>query len=194
MIRELILVSADLKATPWFATGSAPRPELPAGLTLTEARDAAAFPLEPVAPDLARARLKEGDRCITAQDAGGKIIGQMWLAQKPRRLEWIGCDVPPAADSVLLYNAWVEPAQRGRGVHWAMASRACEIAVGMGLPKISAGLDRHEFQPFAHKYAEMGLAVIVPTASLWCMPSTGWKVTLKPPRLLVDLSKGLACA
>ena len=34
MIRELILVSADLAATAWFATGLAPGPKVPPHLVL----------------------------------------------------------------------------------------------------------------------------------------------------------------
>lgn len=157
-------------------------------------KNAGLFSGEPLSADTARLRLADGDRCVAVRDVVGKIVDQLWLTQKPRHLDWIGCEVAPLASSALFYNAWVDPAQRGRNVHWAMASQACAQALAMGFTKISAGLDRHEYQPFAHKYAEMGLAIITPYASLWCMPATGWNVTCNPPRILVDLSKGLVCA
>lgn len=193
MIRELILVGADLKTTHWFAAGAPPRVELPTDLLLCVIeKDASLFSGEPVSAETARTRLAEGDRCIAVRDSIGKIVGQIWLSRKSRHIDWIGCEVAPHPGAALLYNAWVDPAQRGRNVHWAMAAQACAEAVAMGFTKVCAGLDRHEYQPFAEKYAEMKLAVIVPYASLWCMRALGWHVALKPPRLLVDFAKSKA--
>jgi hypothetical protein len=195
MIRELVLVGADLKATRWFPAGAPPRVELPAGLILCVVeKDASLFTGEPIPTDVAAARLEDGDRCVAVREGSGKIVGQLWLSKHPRHLDWIGCTVAPREGTALLYNAWVDPAHRGRGVHWAMASQACAEAVALGFSKISAGVDRHEYQPFAQKYAEMGLAVITPYAALWCLRAVGWHATLKPPRLLVELSKDLVCA
>ena len=197
MIRELVLVAADLSACPWFALGTPPRAELAADLTVQTIADPAAaerFAGSPLPPGEARTRLTEGDRCVVVADTAGKLVSQLWLSKAARHLDWIGCAVAPQDGALLLYNAWVDPAQRGRGAHWAMARQACAETVAMGFTKISAGVERHEFQPFAHKYAEMGLAVIVPYASLWCWPAVALRVTLRPPRLLVDFSKSLTCA
>ena len=197
MIRELIVVTADLTATPWFASGTAPRPTLAPDLTLrtiTETHDAARFAGDPVNADVAEARLAAGDCCIAVEHSTGMLAAQLWLTTQARHLDWIGCAVAPEPDTVLLYNAWVDPAHRGRDSHWAMAGLACETVAKMGFGKISAGVERHEFEPFARKYADMGLAVIVPVASLWCLRSKGWHVRLRPPRILRDFSASLSCA
>lgn len=186
MIRELVLVAADLKAAPWHAGGAAPRPPTPPEISFrTDMTDTAVFAGGPVSADTARRRFAGGDRCVMACESA-KLVGQLWLSREPRHIDWIGCDVAPAPGHVLLYNAWVAPAWRGRNVHWAMASIACETALGMAADAITAGVERGEFEAFAHKYAEMGLAVIRPTASLWCLRlgTRRVRLTLPPPALL----------
>jgi len=195
MIRELVLISADLRAAPWYASRVAPRPKIPDNITLRVLQRGEKIGYGPISSEVAAARLNEGDRCVVAEYLHA-AVGQMWLSQHSRHLDWIGCKVAPQEDAALLYNAWVDESVRGPGIHWAMASLACETVVAMGLTRITAGVERGEFAPFARKYAEMGLAVIEPTGSLWCLRLFGLNlhITLAPPRDLINISAGLSCA
>ena len=139
MIRELVLVTADLKAAPWRARGTAPRLPTPPEIAFAGEISADAFAAGPVSADVARARLAGGDRCVVALERS-KLVGQMWISRQPVHIDWIGCDVAPLADQVLLYNAWVDPDWRGRNIHWGLASLACETALQMGACAITAGL------------------------------------------------------
>ena len=193
MIRELVIITADLAAAPWHARGTAPRLPTPPEIAFTSEVSADAFTAGPVSVETARARLAAGDRCVVAMESA-KLVGQMWLTREARHLDWIGCDVSPRAGHVLLYNAWVDPAWRGRNVHWSLASLGCETTLAMGATAITAGVERGEFEPFAHKYADMGPAVIQPAASLWCIRFAGARLrfTLPPPALLRFMSREIA--
>jgi hypothetical protein len=193
MIRELVLVSADLRAAPWFASGAPPLPAIPADIELRVIadNDTEPFARGPVSRETAHARLAAGDRCAIAVD--GKthaMIAQLWLSPLPRGLDWIGCTVAPPPGHMLIYNAWVDPPSRGHGLHWALASLACQTVVSAGLTKICAGVERQEFAPFAKKYADMGLALIAPYASLWTWRVLGrtLRMHLPPPRALARIS------
>ncbi|MDX2224439.1 MAG: hypothetical protein SFV21_16930 [Rhodospirillaceae bacterium] len=187
MIRELVLVRAGFSETPWFGRRPPPPPALVPGVRLeaiTDVSMAAAFGDSPVpVADVAR-RLSDGDVCIGALSDAGCIVGQMWSADRPRWIDWIGATVTPPADHRLLYNAWVAPAWRGHGLQWALAAAACGDVVRRGAVGIAAGVERREYAPFARKYAALGLAVIVPFASVWALRLFGraltWTAT--PPR------------
>src|SRR5687768_390275 len=56
MIRELVLVAADLSASPWFASRTPPVPPLPEGITVgraTSKADAELFVKGPISPEVA---------------------------------------------------------------------------------------------------------------------------------------------
>jgi hypothetical protein len=186
MIRELVLVAADFSAVPSAGNGAPPPAALPAGFSvevLAAGADVARFAGGPVDPDGAAQRLAEGDRCIVVRDNDFHLAAQMWCATVPRLIDWIGAEVAPRAGHALLYNAWVAPAARGRGLQWALAARACADVAESGLAGICAGVERREYAPFARKYATLGLAVIVPYASLWSLRLLGrtWSWQTPPP-------------
>ena len=191
MIRELILVAADLSAAPWFASRVPPMPPLPAGIVLqpASARDPNAFDSGPISRDRAALRLSGGDTCIVAVARSGRLAAQMWCTEKARFIDWIGCDIRPPEGHVHIYNSWVEPEFRGLGLHWNLAAAACGEVVARGRSSLCAGVERKEYAPFARKYAAMGLALVAPYKSIWALSALG--VTLAvipfpPPRSLAS--------
>lgn len=189
MIRELVLVSADISNSPWFASGTPPVPPLPDGITAgraTSKADAELFVRGPITRELAASRLDDGDTCSVVIKQGTGLIAQMWLSEKPRFIEWIGCDVTPPDDHVHLYNAWVEPEFRGLGLQWVLAALSCGDVVARGKHRICAGVERKEYPPFARKYAAMTLGVISAYGSIWALRIFGMTATISagPPRSL----------
>jgi hypothetical protein len=194
MIRELVLVAADLSASPWFASRTPPVPPLPGGITVRRARskaDAELFVRGPISPELAATRLADGDTCSMVIKQGTGLIAQMWLTEKPRFIEWIGCNVTPREGHVHLYNSWVEPEFRGLGLQWVLAALSCGDVLDRGKRCICAGVERKEYPPFARKYAAMSLGVISAYGSIWALRIFGMTATISagPPRGLEKASE-----
>ena len=189
MIRELVLVSSDLSISPWFASRTPPVPSLPEGITVghaTSIADAELFVRGPITRELATTRLADGDTCSLVFKQGTGLIAQMWVTEKPRFIEWIGCNVTPPEGHVHLYNAWVEPEFRGLGLQWVLAALSCSEVVARGKHHICAGVERKEYPPFARKYAAMTLGVISAYGSIWALRIFGMTATISagPPRSL----------
>src|SRR4030095_337898 len=93
MIRELVLVSGDLAAAPWFSRGIPPSPPTPEGLTI-ETLSASGSPHQfndgPVPLAQAVRRLAEGDTCLVAVTSGGVMAAQMWCSERSRFIGWNG--------------------------------------------------------------------------------------------------------
>jgi len=194
MIRELVLVAADLSASPWFVSRTPPVPPLPEGITVgraTSKADAELFVKGPISPEVALSRLADGDTCSMVIKQGTGLIAQMWLTEKPRFIEWIGCDVTPREGHVHLYNSWVEPEFRGLGLQWVLAAISCGDVEDRGKRHICAGVERKEYPPFARKYAAMSLGVISAYGSIWALRIFGMTATISagPPRGLEKASE-----
>jgi len=194
MIRELVLVAADLSASPWFVSRTPPVPPLPEGITVgraTSKADAELFVKGPISPEVASSRLADGDTCSMVIKQGTGLIAQMWLTEKPRFIEWIGCNITPPNGHVHLYNAWVEPEFRGLGLQWVLAAISCGDVVDRGKRHICAGVERKEYPPFARKYAAMSLGVISAYGSIWALRIFGMTATISagPPRGLEKASE-----
>jgi hypothetical protein len=195
MIRELVLVSGDMSGSPWFASRTPPVPPLPEGITAgraTSKADANLFVSGPVNKEMAASRLSDGDTCSIVMKHGTGLIAQMWLTEKPRFIEWIGCNVAPPEGHVHLYNAWVEPEFRGLGLQWVLAAISCSDVMDRGKHHICAGVERKEYPPFARKYAAMSLGVISAYGSIWALKIFGRAVvtiSAGPPRSLEKASE-----
>ena len=75
----------------------------------------------------AERRIREGQACVVARHAS-RVIAYCWLT---RRSEWVAeIDrfVVPGGDQVYLYEAFTEPAWRGRGLFPAMLFRLLAYA------------------------------------------------------------------
>jgi hypothetical protein len=194
MIRELVLVSGDLSGSPWFVSRTPPIPSLPEGITVgraTSKADAELFVTGPITREQAVTRIADGDTCSIVIKQGTGLIAQMWLTEKPRFIEWIGCNVTPPDGHVHLYNAWVEPEFRGLGLQWVLAAISCSDVLDRGKHHICAGVERKEYPPFARKYAAMTLGVISAYGSIWALRIFGMTATIAagPPRSLEKASE-----
>ena len=170
MLRELILFSADLTETASYHNGTPP-PVLPQSSVSFEVVSGHWPDVQtPECSEFSniQSRLDRGDDCILGRNIEtGRVEYCLWLTSHPTYLDWIFTEVIPLDGHVLLYNAWVHPDLRGGSLHWAGAARACQHLISCGQLFLCAGVELNEFKPFAGKYAQLGLAVIVPYASLW---------------------------
>ena len=195
MIRELVLVSGDMSGSPWFASRTPPVPPLPEGISVgraTSKTDAELFVTGPITREQAAIRIADGDTCSVVIKQGTGLIAQMWLTEKPRFIEWIGCNVTPPDGHVHLYNAWVEPEYRGLGLQWVLAAISCSDVIDRGKHRICAGVERKEYPPFARKYAAMTLGVISAYGSIWALKIFGRAIvtiSARPPRSLEKASE-----
>jgi len=189
MIRELVLVAGDLAAAPWFIHGAVPCPPSPAGFAIERFTDTAPshlFDEGPVSAKLAAERLGDGDTCIVAVTSGA-MAAQMWCSERPRFIDWIGCDIRPPEGHVHVYNSWVQPEFRGLGLQWNLAAASCQDILARRRTKMCAGVERKEYPPFARKYAALGLGLVAPYKSLWSWQVLGRTpavIGLPPPRVL----------
>lgn len=190
MIRELVLVSGDLTATPWFVRGAPPAPHIPSGFAverLSDSARASLFEKGPIPAKLAAARLADGDTCLAALTAEGHMAAQMWCTERSRFIDWIGCHVRPPEGHVHVYNSWVEPEFRGLGLQWNLAAASCLDILARKRTKMCAGVERKEYPPFARKYATMGLGLVAPYKTIWSLQLFGVAVAVvpwSPPRVL----------
>lgn len=190
MIRELVLVSGDLAAAPWFARGMPPSPSMPVGFaieTLSAGSPTHIFDDGPISTAQAAQRFAEGDTCHIALTPDPIMAAQMWCSERTRFIDWIGCDIRPPEGHVHVYNSWVRPEYRGLGLQWTLASASCRDILARRRTKMCAGVERKEYPPFARKYAAMGLGLVAPYQSLWSLRLLGVTVAaipLSPPRSL----------
>lgn len=73
-----------------------------------------AFHPEASGPELER-RLAAGDWCHVAR-AGGRLVGVRWVSLSHARIAYLGLSFPLADREVFVYDSYVDPAWRGRGV------------------------------------------------------------------------------
>jgi len=191
MIRELVLVSSDFAPTQWFAGRVPPPLPLPPGFVLRNLLmgEQGLCAIGPVPPAQAARRLSEGDTCIVAIGPDEGLAGQMWCSEKPRFIDWIGCNIRPPDGHVHIYNSWIRPEYRGLGLQWNLATSACADVLARGRTKMCAGVERKEYPPFARKYAAMGLGHLAPYKSLWALRVLGTAlvaIPAPPPRHLEE--------
>lgn len=196
MLRELILFKANVVEMASASKRAAPdEPEqarVEFSLLDTDSCDDS-IPSPHCAEEF-RQRLSEGQFCLVGRDSESvRIVSTMWMTDQPVFIEWIACQVTPLPDHFLLYNAWVDPTYRGKSIHWENARKACEQVTRMGCSNICAGVEIKEFEPFARKYAEIGLACIEPYASLWALTlfRKTFSLTLPPRKSLVRYSHSM---
>lgn len=161
---------------------------MPGGFSLAiaeHAGKAGLFTTGPVPGAKAQIRLSEGDFCVVVSDKSG-LAAQMWASERARFIEWIGCKIVPEDQHVHLFNAWVRPDVRGRGLQWILASEACRNVIRNGRTKVFAGVERVEYAPFARKYAAMGLGLLIPIRSVWAGRLFGVTIAIntRPPKAL----------
>ena len=198
MIRELVLVAGDLSAAPWFVRGVPPIPRIPEGLTierLLNGARASLFDEGPTPSAQAANRLADGDTCLLVVTSSGAMAAQMWCSERPRFIDWIGCEIGPPEGHVHVYNSWVQPEFRGLGLQWNLAAASCQDIVARGRSKMCAGVERKEYPPFARKYAAMGLGLMAPYKAIWSLQLFGMTagvIPWSPPRVLDEACRNAA--
>ena len=197
MIRELVLVAGDLAAAQWFVQGVPPAPPSPSNVAIerfTGTAPSHLFEEGPVSGALAAARLSDGDTCLVAVSAGA-MAAQMWCSERPRFIDWIGCNIHPPKEHVHVYNSWVKPEFRGLGLQWNLAVASCQDILARGRTKMCAGVERKEYPPFARKYATMGLGLVAPYTCVWSWQVFGLTpvvMSVSPPRVLEAATRNAA--
>jgi len=96
------------------------------------------------------ARLAAGDRCLVARRQG-RIIGSMWGSRTRAVSDWLGRELPLAADEAYQFDAYTSPSWRGLGIAPALSlawlkllrEEGCAAAVRMTLPENVAALRAH---------------------------------------------------
>jgi hypothetical protein len=145
------------------------------------------FAASPTSSSLAAGRLAEGDTCYIAVAPSPVMAAQMWCTERPRFIDWIGCNIRPPDGHVHIYNSWVRPEFRGLGLQWSLAAAACRDVAARGRTRMCAGVERKEYPAFARKYAAMGLGLMAPYKSIWALRVRGFAVAAiatRPPRRL----------
>lgn len=127
-------------------------PSLPVTIGWLAPDDAVAYDLFRGAarPDAAARRLRGGDRCLVARH-DGRIVGAMWGSTIRARSEYLGRDLPLAADEAYQFDAYTAPDVRGRGIAPALSAawlvylrdQGCSAAVRMTIPENTAALRAH---------------------------------------------------
>lgn len=93
-------------------------------------------------------RLAAGDRCVMIRDGDGALLHSCWVAQGSMPFPYLGLSVLPAPATALTYDAFTEPAARGRRLSewrslWTLAQLAEEgtgRVVSAALPENRAAL------------------------------------------------------
>ena len=186
MIRDLILVSGNVTRTKWYLDGQPPPHVSVPGhvdmrwLSFADWRADKAI-LDTPAETVAR-RFSRGASCLVGWDGQDqRVIYHLWVSERGTYTPWIFKVLEPLAEHLIIFDVWAHPDYRGKNVHWAGASMACEEVVRSGAKGICAGLEAHEFLPFATKYASFGLGLITPYASILGFKLFGLKAHFHRP-------------
>lgn len=117
----------------------------------------------PRAAALRRERVAQGGRCLIGTDAlTGAIAYTLWLTTGSAWIEWIFHTLSAPPDSTLVFDAWVHPDRRGQALHRTGAVLAALQTLDLGRQAGWAGVEEHEFFPFAAMYARAGIGVAEP--------------------------------
>lgn len=198
MVRDLILVKGDVTRTEWFLAGApAPHVTTPDNVNMRwlcrDEWESKAEILDRPREIIAR-RFDRGARCLIGWDeTDRRVIYHLWADDKGSHTPWIFRRLEPLDKHLLIFDVWAHPDYRGKNVHWAGAAMSCEEVVRRGLTGICAGLEAHEFLPFATKYASFGLGLITPYASILGFNFFGLKLHFDrpPPEGLCAFSRKL---
>ena len=110
--RRLMLLERPLEGTPpRFACG------LSVGIELLAPRDVDDYlafrPESP--PGRVLDRLRLGQACFVARHEG-RVVSACWATTEPAWSEYLACELPVAAGEVFMFDAFTQPAYRGRGI------------------------------------------------------------------------------
>lgn len=167
MLRRLHFFSGDVSEMPRMRKGSSsPALELPPNIRLiplTRETWRANPRILETDPAVVAARFAAGGRCLIGwDDARDCLVYHLWVTEAPTYIDWIFRTIVVPPDHLLVFDVWVHPDYRGGNVHWAGAAWACGEAERCGRRYIFAGVEEHEYYPFAMKYARIGLGIIGP--------------------------------
>jgi hypothetical protein len=104
--------------------------------------------LRPDAPHgEAQRRLRNGDRCLTAW-RGDRMVGAYWLAVREAPVPYLGVSIPLHGGAWFVYDVFVAPQERNRGLHNLLRNEAFPLGRHEGasalvyamLPENRAGL------------------------------------------------------
>ena len=197
-VREFILFTAEISETVWFRNGEpAPRPNLADDIKLTwltseQWHDEPS--LISTEPAIARERFGGGGCCLVGRDTRTlQTVYQLWASDRGAYIPWIFKFIPAPAGHLLVFDVWVHPDHRGGAIHWNGAAMACEEARNSEHTAILAGVETHEFQAFAAKYARQGLVTIWPRESLLGIKFFGATrhFSQQPPAHLIEYANKL---
>lgn len=79
----------------------------------------------------AQARLAAGEACAAVQ-AEGAVVAYCWATTSAAPVEEVGCQVVPAPDEIYLYDAYTEPAWRGRRLFPVLLGALTQLARARG--------------------------------------------------------------
>jgi hypothetical protein len=106
-------------------------------------------------------RLRDNGRCLAGFNVNtGETVYHLWVTTGGAYIDWIFRYLPAPATGALVYDVWADPRWRGGTVHKAGAALAAQEALQLGRTEIWAGVEEHEFFPFAAMYARAGIGII----------------------------------
>jgi hypothetical protein len=176
--KKLLIYYADLTDTPWFRREElAPLPPIPEDIEVRwlQQQDWEQDPgLLGTPADIVQSRFSDGSCCLIMRNrSSGKTVYHVWLGEKGAYNAWIYKYLHAPPNGVLVFDAWVDPGYRGRNVHKLAAALVVREAITRQRPLIMAGVEEHEFFPFAMMYAKAGLGVCVPQHHLYLLRLPG---------------------
>lgn len=170
-LKKLVVCNADISRMPWYRKGAPPPGPADSSDVEFQWLERDAWERDPAVldtpADLVSTRFSEAGRCLIGKNGRGATIYHLWLMPAGTFVGWIGTVLRPPARGMLVSDAWVDPAYRGRNVHrWGSALIVGEVA-RLGGQIITAGVEEHEFYTQAALYARLGLAISVPDYCLY---------------------------
>ena len=172
VLRIIHFFSGDVTETRWYRSGSPP-PAIPVPANIRmfwlTPDDMRANPnMLATPPDVVAERLKTGARCLVAVNTdNGELVYHLWVTDTGAYIDWIFKYIAVPAQHLMVFDVWVHPDYRGGNVHWAGAAMACAEALRRGRTHIYAGVEEHEFYPFAMKYARTGIGAVMPHSQVF---------------------------
>jgi hypothetical protein len=198
MFRKLLVYRIDIRGAarlrhPHAPTGSSSAPGIEFRWLAGEAL-AREDCIVPRAAALRRERVSRGGRCLIGTDAlTGAIAYTLWLTTGSAWIEWIFHTLSAPADSTLAFDVWVRPDRRGRAIHRTGAALAALETLDLGRQAGWAGVEEHEFFPFAAMYARAGIGIAEPQYFLVGLKLGPLRLHWRrpPPRRVLEFSARL---
>lgn len=165
-VKKLLITAIDVTRRGFCAGDDPPLPSPPKGISmrwLSEQEWEANPELLYSPADVVRKRYRDQGTClIGVETSSGRTVYHLWVTTKGAYVEWIFKYLEAPPGGVLIFDAWVAPDRRGNTLHKIGAAWAARKTLECGRTVAAAGVEEHEFYPFATMYAKMGLGLLVP--------------------------------